>query len=352
MVSLQLQAALERDVVGQTRAVTTITRTVTIALSGLANPDSPLGIYLLVGPSGTGKTHLARSLARRLHGDTRRLVVADCAQLSGRNEGLIFARQIAPFFGSEVPEFQGQVRGMAPLSILLIERLERARPEFVEALVAVLESGSVPLPDGKCGSLRGCLVLLTSGLCSREIYEAGRPEIGFSPASDIEESEKARIYQQCAAAAEKRWGTELLSHIDDLIVFHRLGPHHLPHIVRRLEAELNRRLATLPAVCSLDRDAARFLEARAGRFLRHGAWVLVKAFRRFVVFPLADLASSGRLAPGSRVRIGIDGDDRLRFTVDAGNSTTPPPTQPTAGHTIPIEWRIPGIKQDNTEFFN
>ena len=85
MLSQRIRTALEREVVGQSRPVTTLARTLTVALSGLQNPASPLGIYLFVGPSGTGKTHLARSVAKLVHGDPRRLVAVDCIPLAGHD---------------------------------------------------------------------------------------------------------------------------------------------------------------------------------------------------------------------------------------------------------------------------
>ena len=321
MLSLSLQSDLEREVVGQPRAVHTVTRAVSIACSGLANPESPVGIYLFVGPSGTGKTHLARSLARRLHGSTGQLAVADCMQISGRQEWATFVRQIAPHFRVPVPGSQGQLVAMAPLSILLVERLESARPEFVHGLVSALECGNLALPDGRCGTLRGALVLLTSSLCAREINEAGRQEIGFTRATDLEESERARIYQQCFSAAEKLWGPDLLCHVEDLVVFHRLRAPHMPLILERLVGELNRRLASAGISCEVDGEASQFLLGRASRFLKHGAWVLVKAFRRFVVFPVADMVNSRAIPRGHRVLVGRESADRLRFTVRAARGT-------------------------------
>ena len=150
---------------------------------------------------------------------------------------------------------------------------------------------------------------------AREIFDAGRPEIGFSPARDIEETEKARIYQLVTTAAEKQWGSDILGHLDDLLVFHRLREGHLPFILRRLMLQLNDRLASRGISCAMDEAAHDYLLARGIPHLRHGAWILVRVFRRFVLFPVADLAQSGNLERGSRILIRPDTDDRLRFDV-------------------------------------
>lgn len=319
MFSLNLQTALERELVGQPRAVHTVVRAVAVALGGLGNPDGPVGVYLLVGPNGTGKTELARSLARQVHGTTERLVVVDCGQLGSRHELETLTRQVATHFRHPYPMPAGQMLGMAPLSILLVEHVERARPEFIQGLLAAFGTGYLVLPDGSRGSLRGSLVLLTSNLCSREIHDAGKQEIGFSHrGGDLEESEKARVYQLCVSAAERLWGSDLLGRLDDLIVFHRLSESHLHMILRRMVSELNRQLAPHGMSCELQPEAEEFLLDRGSRFPRHGAWVLVRVFRRFVVFPLADLAQTGCLVPGSRVRVERESPQRLCLSVAPG----------------------------------
>ena len=339
MLSFRLRSALERAVIGQHRAVQTILRTVTVALGGLGNRETPLGVYLLVGPSGTGKTHLACSLARLLHGSTRRLMVVDCIQLTERDGWPAIARQISPHFRFPTAG-QDSVLSMAPLSILLVEHLEAARPQVVQALVNSLETGLWMLPEGKCGTLRGSIVLMTSKLCSREIFEAGRQEMGFSPATpDLEETEKARIYQLCVNAAEKQWGSDFLAHLDDLVVFHRLRASSLPAILDRLLLELNQQLSARQVTCHLDPAAVQFLSERSSHYLRHGAWMLGKLFRRFVVFPVADLLSSGRVRAGSRVLVELDEAERLRFQVEPpAEHAEAERAEVGAAVRVPVEW--------------
>jgi ATP-dependent Clp protease ATP-binding subunit ClpC len=337
VLSQHLQYALERDVVGQKRAVHAMVRTVTLGWSGLASRDQPLGVYLFVGPSGTGKTHLARSLTHLLHGPDRHVAVADCVQLGGRNEWGSLVRQLEPHFRHAVPGLGGHVVAMEPLSVLLVERLERAKPEFVQALVTAIETGYLTLSDGKTASLQGSIVIMTSGLCAREIYDAGRQEIGFSGSADLAETEKAKVYQLCAQAAEKLWGKDVMAHLDDLIVFHRLRERDLPFILRRLLLELNVRIGTRGIHCDLEPGAASFLLERGLRFLRHGGWALLKAFRRFVTFPVADLVNSHKLGAGDRVVVTRETADRLCFRIVPGKNE---PTATAEAESLP-EGRVP-----------
>lgn len=314
MLSLTLQQALESEVVGQLRAVRTLVRTVTIGHSGLGTREAPLGMFLFMGPSGTGKTHMAGSLARVLHGDTDRLAFVDCAQLGGQDDWQELVQQITPHFRYSVDGHGHQLRAMAPLSILLVEHIEAVQAEFTQAMIAAFETGRIALPDGGMGSLRGCLVLLTSAVGAREIF-ADRQEIGFSsPSGDAEASEKARIYREYCGVVEKCWGNDFLGHLDDLIVFHPLREPHLPLILERFVAELNTQLEEQRVRIELDPAAAGFLLERGARFLQHGAWYLGKVFRRFVLFPMADLAASDLLREGSCIVVHLVGE-RLRFCV-------------------------------------
>jgi ATP-dependent Clp protease ATP-binding subunit ClpA len=195
------------------------------------------------------------------------------------------------------------------------------------------------MPDGAYGSLRGSLVLMTSHLCAREIFGEDRQEIGFSPASgDMVEIEKARIFNLCCTAVERLWGTDFLGHLDDLIIFHRLREPHLPLVLQRFLDELNRQLAHERIRVELDAAATRFLLERSARFLQHGAWYVGKVFRRFVLFPVADLAASEQLPPESRVSAELDGE-RLRFSVTAEAPEARPPMSREGGLVdIPIAW--------------
>lgn len=335
MLAKKLTTALEADIVGQRRAIEALVRSVTIAQSGLADSDAPAGMFLFLGPSGTGKSHAARTLTRVLHGDLERLLVVDCVQLEEQGNWQELVRQMAPHFRESVPGHGEQLRAMAPMSVLLVEHLEAAGTDFAQALVSAFEHGRVSLADGVAGSLRNCIVVMTSRLCAREIYGEDRAEIGFcSPSGEIAESEKARIFGLCCDVVERAWGSDFLGHIDDLIIFHRLRDNQLPLILQHFVDALNRRLSAAAIRVDLSDAARDFLVRRGARFLDHGAWYMEKVFRRFVLFPVADMASADALSCGGRIDISLVGE-RLCFQV---NAAAVPTSQIVAE--IPIDWQL------------
>jgi ATP-dependent Clp protease ATP-binding subunit ClpA len=339
MLSREVRRALEQEVIGQPRAIDALVRAVTIAYSDLGDREAPAGMFLFLGPSGTGKTHIVRSLARALHGDLRRLLAVDCVQMGQQEDWQELGRWLEPHFHHVLPGHGERVRAMEPLTILLVEHLEAVRSEFTQGLVAAFETGRLALPDGVVGSLRNSLVVFTSRLCAKEIYGEDRQEIGFSPAGgDVSASERERIFRLCCDQVEQAWGNDFLGHLDDLILFHRLRESQLPAILERFRSELNRRLAEVRVRVELEPEATRFLLERGGRFLQHGAWYLGKVFRRYVLFPMADLISGGLLRRGSRVVVRlVDGEPEVAVLPDetavaAGRGDAAP------GVEIPVVW--------------
>jgi ATP-dependent Clp protease ATP-binding subunit ClpC len=353
MFSDVIKSTLEKEVIGQPAAINSIVRGVTRVLSGLTPRERSLCAYMLMGPTGTGKTHLVQSLARFLHGAERRLVIADCSYAVTADPWMAFVAQLAPLFAPgqaqgptpQVPR-QGMPPGMqagmqtgmppampfamqpslqpavqppfraAPMSIVLVEYLERGNDMLFRGLAAALETSQVMLPNGRTGSLDNCMFFLTTGVCAREILDEAQ-SIGFSGApEEQEDAGQDRVYQLCQEQAEKQFGANLMGRLDRLVIFHRLETEHLSKILDRRVARLNEWLAPRRFAVELNPAAREFLLQRGQRNLRTGSRELVRACQNFVEFPVADLLVSGRIPPGGRVVVERRADaEHLHFDV-------------------------------------
>ncbi|MHC5063954.1 MAG: AAA family ATPase [Planctomycetota bacterium] len=321
MFSDAIRAALEDEVVGQPRVVHTVVRGVTRLVSGLMPRERTLCAYLFIGPTGTGKTHLIRSLGRILQAEQRSVVV-DCSELAHSDPRMAFAAQVAPLFQQQgsVADSWGQASSAGatppPLSILHVDYLERGPADFIKVLTAALDTGRVTLPDGSRGSLQNCLIFLTSGLCSAQILDE-EPTIGFSGSAEENQGrESNELHQQCLRTAQEQFGMDLIARLDDFEIFHRLQPEHLASILDLRAARVGRWLMARGCGIEIKEPARAYLLEMGSRDLSCGAREFLRAHQELVEFPMADLMVSGRVKPGSTLEVDRRGEeDHLHFTV-------------------------------------
>ena len=313
MFSDVLKAALEREIVGQPAAIASAVRGTTRVMSGLTPRERGWSAYMFMGPSGTGKTQLVRVLAQTLHGEGRGLFIADCTHFVHADPWTAFAAQLAPMFSEPHVDDGGAVLEAAPFSVLLIEYLERGRKEISKALTAALDTGRLALPGGRLGSLRRCLVFITTSLCSREILDESQ-RIGFQGGGGGDD----QVLKSCRTEAEEQFGEDLVNRLDGLVLFHRLQESHIGEICDRRFERMNRWIGERGFRCELRPAARSFLLDRSAGDTRLGARELTRVFRRYLEFPVADLMISRRIPEGGLVLVDhVPDEDHLHFMVSS-----------------------------------
>lgn len=315
MFSERMMEALTHEVVGQPQAIHSVVRSATRLLSGLTPLERSWCAHLFIGPPGTGRAHLVRTLARHLHGDETAHTVS-CNSGGQPDPWTCFVQQLAPLLTLHEPR---PSLWCGPPKVILVQDLERAHKEFFPLLARLLETGQVPLPGGREGSLHNCILFLLSGLGTDRILATN--EIGFSSSAALPEDGadlRTSLVETCTEEAKQTFGLELLAQLDDLVVFRKLEDEHLGKILEGHFARMNRWFERRGVTCELRPAARDFLLERASQQRLMGARDLISIHRREVEFPLADLLVSSQLEAGSRVVVDHEvGAKHLQFTVDS-----------------------------------
>ena len=292
-----LEEGLRRSLLGQDRAVTAVARAIRRSRLGLKDPRRPVGCFLLLGPSGVGKTQLCRSLAQCLFGSQGALLRFDMSEY-------MEPHSVSRLIGSP-PGYVGHEEGgqltervrRAPWSVVLLDELEKAHRDIWSVLLQVMEEGVLTDAQGRRTDFRNTVLVMTSNLGAAHFRPSRRLGFTGNEGQEREETEKAVLAEARAAFAP-----EFLNRLDALLVFHPLGEDTLRAITRQLLEETRGRLEKLGVSLEAEEGAVDLL-ARQGSGREYGARPLRRAIAAQVEDPAADLLLSGALKRGDTLRL-------------------------------------------------
>lgn len=290
--------ALQDQTVGQEYAVAAVTRAVTLAVAGLRRRGDVLGVLLFIGPAGSGKTHMARSLARVLTGSDQAILYVNCQQLGDAAdhrvslEGQLTSTHVQP---------QAQGASMPASHLVVFEEIDKAPAAFRDDLALAIDCGSISTP-GRAFPLRNSFVILISDLSRKKADQLGGRTIGFfldgEPAVELSRRQAVALEE-----VDNRLGPRLVSRIDEIVVFDRLSQQNIITLLERQLAEIETYLAGSCIGFMIDQEAKTFLVKEGIEDLNHGARQITRVVRNYLEFPLADLMLSRRLVPGTTVTV-------------------------------------------------
>ena len=305
---VHMEERLHDRVVGQDEAIEAVSDAVRRARAGLKDPRRPIGSFLFLGPTGVGKTELARALAAFLFDDEHAMVRIDMSEYM---EKFAVSRLVGAPPGYVGYDEGGQLTEAVrrrPYQVVLLDEIEKAHPDVFNVLLQVLDDGRLTDGQGRTVDFKNTLVIMTSNVGSQVIAASGvRP--GDSEAYEA-------MKRQVTEALRLQFRPEFLNRVDEVIVFHALTEADLAAIVDLLVADLQRRLAVQDLTLDLT-STARSLIAREGTDPTFGARPLKRTIQRLVENPLARALIEGRFKPGQTIKVDADPlGSTLVFTSD------------------------------------
>lgn len=297
-----LEETLHRELLGQDEAARAVARAVRRGRLGLKDPRRPVGCFLLLGPSGVGKTQLCRALASALFGSQDALLRFDMSEYM---EGHSVSRLIGSPPGYVGHDEGGQLTERVrrnPWSVVLLDELEKAHRDVWSILLQVMEEGVLTDAQGRRTDFRNTVLVMTSNLGAQHFRAQGR--LGFLPE---EGTDRAAVERAVLAESRRTFAPEFLNRLDGTLVFHPLDGDSLAAITRQLLDQTGERLSALGVSLQVEEEAVRLL-ARAGSDRDYGARPLRRAIAAQVEDPAADLLLEGALCSGGTLRVVAEGD--------------------------------------------
>jgi ATP-dependent Clp protease ATP-binding subunit ClpB len=292
---IHMEERLHERVIGQDEAIEAVSDAVRRARAGLKDPKRPIGSFIFLGPTGVGKTELARALANFLFDDESALTRIDMSEYM---EKYSVSRLIGAPPGYVGYDEGGQLTEAVrrrPYQVILLDEIEKAHPDIFNVLLQILDDGRLTDGQGRTVNFKDAVIVMTSNVASQYIigHDASEPA-GYE-----------RMKRQVTDALSATFRPEFLNRVDEVIVFHALTDDDLARIVELLAAELQRRLAEHELTLELT-SAAKALITREGHDPQFGARPLKRAVQRLVENPLAKALLEGRFGAGSMIRVDAD----------------------------------------------
>jgi ATP-dependent Clp protease ATP-binding subunit ClpB len=332
----KLNGDLRKRIVGQDQAIDQIVNVYQMYLAGMNSPGRPVGNFLFLGPTGSGKTRLVEATAESLVADPRAMIKIDCAEfqhsheiakLIGSPPGYLGHRETHPLLSQEVLNqyHTEKIR----ISFVLFDEIEKASDSLWNLLLGILDKATLTLGDNRRVDFSHVMIFMTSNLGATEMGSILRPNLGFAT-SEIEAQHKSGILDEATTdkvsragveAARRKFTPEFMNRIDKVVVFKPLGQAELKKILGLelgiLQTRIFNSSMTTPFVFSVTESAREYL-LREGTDMKYGARHLKRAIDRELVHPMSNLIATQQVRGGDLIRVDFDEDEnQLTFAKEA-----------------------------------
>ena len=308
---LHLEEELHKRVIGQDEAVMAVSKAVRRARAGLKDPKRPIGSFLFLGPTGVGKTELARALAVALFGDETAMIRLDMSEYMEKHT---VSRLVGAPPGYVGYEEGGQLTDAVrrkPYSVILLDEVEKAHADFFNILLQVLDDGRLTDSQGRTVDFRNTVIIMTSNLGANALRKSS-PELGFLAAKKSDSASDAsnevnfkEAKKSVMDAVKRHFRPEFLNRIDEMIVFHALTSNDLKQIVTILMDTVVKRLGDMGLSLEIS-PAAMDMLVKEGSDFSMGARPLKRAIQRLIEDPISDLILQGNAPEGATIKADVE----------------------------------------------
>ena len=314
---LRMESVLHQRVIGQDEAVTAVSKAIRRSRSGLSDPKRPTGSFIFCGPSGVGKTELAKALAEFLFNSEDALISFDMSEYMEKHT-------VSRLIGSP-PGYVGYDEGgqltkavrQRPYSVVLFDEIEKAHPDVFNILLEILEEGRLTDGQGRVVDFRNTVIIMTSNVGARDIAQTQTLGFGASSQGPSDKDIKASVTTEL----KKLFRPEFLNRIDEVIVFKSLTKEQISEIVKLMVDDLRQRLIAQNMTINITDEACRYI-AEQGTDITYGARPLRRAIQRLLEDPISDQVLEGRWTSGSVIDVDFK-DGELTFEPGTGSIPAP-----------------------------
>ena len=303
----RIEEVLKERVIGQDEAIKAVASALRRARAGLAPFDRPLGSFMFLGPTGVGKTELARTLAEFIFDDEKALIRIDMSEYMERHSVARLIGSPPGYVGYEEGGQLTEIIRHRPYSLILFDEIEKAHPEVFNILLQVLDNGRLTDGKGKTVNFKNAIIIMTSNVGSELTKEMAK--LGFSVSSEEESKEKEENYKtRLNAALKNHFRPEFLNRIDEIIIFHALTKKEIGQIVDIQLDEVKERLKEKKINAVIDQSLRKYI-VENGFDPEYGARPIKRLIQKMILDKLADGIIRGNIKDGSRVRISFEKSD-------------------------------------------
>ena len=313
---IRMEEELHKRVIGQDVAIAAVSRAIRRARAGIKDPKRPSGSFIFLGPSGVGKTELARTLAQFLFGDDGAMIQVDMSEYMEKHSVSRLVGSPPGYIGYDEGGQLTEAVRRKPYSVVLLDEIEKAHPDVFNILLQVLEEGNLTDSQGRKVDFRNTIVIMTSNIGAATI--AKNQNFGFSQADDESGQSYEDMKGKIMTELKRVFRPELLNRIDEVIVFHKLSREQILHIVDFMLNRLREQLEVHGVAIELT-ESAKELLVQEGYDPAMGARPLRRAIQRILEDPLADFVLAQQMQHGSTILV-----DRKEGTDEVSMDIVPP----------------------------